>query len=345
MSAHPLSHSPAQPNRARSRDSRCAAYGEYATSWSPCAWAALEQALRPRSPTTPTSRASSPSSMARSSAAPRSTPPAPPPTASLASAAAVARSSVGCGGSVGPRPRRRARARRRVRAARASGRRDGARPAHLAEHARRDAALRANGLRPRSRTRLSTAGRRAGRGIPAAPGRPCTAPGVLIDVRSSVARPNDARAPPRARRRRGPALACRRAAGQRAARRRRGRRAPTSGSRSSRRSSPAGSRAFDPATGRGTLQWDRYTLGPGHSFEKTDVVYSRAQATEFPGTEYDRDPALPFEISFVSPRTLRLRLSTRDLPAAMMQGEPSIMLAGPVPDRPLVARRRTATAP
>ena len=23
--------------------------------------------------------------------------------------------------------------------------------------------------------------------------------------------------------------------------------------------------AFDPATGRGTLQWDRYTLGQGHS--------------------------------------------------------------------------------
>ena len=83
--------------------------------------------------------------------------------------------------------------------------------------------------------------------------------------------------------------------------------------------------AFDAATGRGTLVWDRYTLGPGHSFEKTDIVYSRAQATEFPGTEYDRDPALPFEISFVSPRTLRLRLFTLDLPAAMMQGERSIM--------------------
>jgi alpha-D-xyloside xylohydrolase len=89
--------------------------------------------------------------------------------------------------------------------------------------------------------------------------------------------------------------------------------------------------SFDPATGRGSLQWDRYTLGPGMSFEKTDIVYSRAQATEFPGTEYDRDPALPFEISFVSPRALRLRLSTRDLPAAMMQGERSLMLAGPVP--------------
>ena len=88
---------------------------------------------------------------------------------------------------------------------------------------------------------------------------------------------------------------------------------------------------FDPATGRGTLQWDRYTLGPGMSFEKTDIVYSRAQSTEFPGTEYDRDPALPFEITFVSPRTVRLRFATRDLPAAMMAGERSIMLAGPVP--------------
>jgi alpha-D-xyloside xylohydrolase len=89
--------------------------------------------------------------------------------------------------------------------------------------------------------------------------------------------------------------------------------------------------AFDPTTGRGTLQWDRHTLGPGMSFAKTDIVYSRAQSTEFPGTEYDRDPALPFEISFVTPRTLRLRLATRDLPAATMQGERSIMLAGPVP--------------
>src|SRR3954470_511241 len=59
--------------------------------------------------------------------------------------------------------------------------------------------------------------------------------------------------------------------------------------------------AFDPATGRGTLQWDRYALGASMSFEKTDIVYQRAQANEFPGTEYPRDPALPFEISFVSP--------------------------------------------
>lgn len=89
--------------------------------------------------------------------------------------------------------------------------------------------------------------------------------------------------------------------------------------------------AFDPATGRGTLQWDRYTLQPSLNFDKIDLGYMRAASTEFPGTEYDRDPALPFDISFVSPRTVRLRFSTRDLPLPVMQGAPSIMLAGPVP--------------
>lgn len=88
--------------------------------------------------------------------------------------------------------------------------------------------------------------------------------------------------------------------------------------------------AFDAGTGRGLLQWERYTRQPSLNFNKIDLGFSRASSTEFPGTEYDRDPALPFEISFVTPRTLRLRFSTRDLPPASMQGEPSMMLAGPV---------------
>lgn len=89
--------------------------------------------------------------------------------------------------------------------------------------------------------------------------------------------------------------------------------------------------SFDAASGRGSLQWDRYSLQPSVSFNKTDIVYQRQASTEFPGTEYQRDPALPFDISFVSPRAIRLRFSTRDLPPAMLQGEPSVMLAGPVP--------------
>ena len=89
---------------------------------------------------------------------------------------------------------------------------------------------------------------------------------------------------------------------------------------------------FDEATGLGTLQWDRYVRQPGLNFNKVDVGFARAPATEFPGTEYDRDPALPFSISFASPRTLRLRLSTRQLSLAQLSPEQSLMLAAPVPE-------------
>src|SRR5690606_17793623 len=88
---------------------------------------------------------------------------------------------------------------------------------------------------------------------------------------------------------------------------------------------------FDAASGEGLLQWDRYERRPSLSFNKLDVAFSRAQPNEFPGTEYDRDPILPFAISFVSPRTVRLRFSTRDVPIEDLRDEPSLMLAGPVP--------------
>src|ERR1044071_4978834 len=88
---------------------------------------------------------------------------------------------------------------------------------------------------------------------------------------------------------------------------------------------------FDPATGAGLLRWDRYTRQPSYSFNKMDAGYARAPATEFPGTEYDRDPQLPFEITFVTPRTVRFRLFTRDLPPEARRDTDSLMLAGPVP--------------
>ncbi|HEY3579936.1 MAG TPA: TIM-barrel domain-containing protein [Pyrinomonadaceae bacterium] len=86
--------------------------------------------------------------------------------------------------------------------------------------------------------------------------------------------------------------------------------------------------SFDSATGQGTLQWDRYLRNTTLSFNKIDVGFTRGRETEFPGTEYDQDPSLPFAITFVSPRTIRLRLSTRAVP--LNDGQ-SLMLAGPVP--------------
>ena len=84
---------------------------------------------------------------------------------------------------------------------------------------------------------------------------------------------------------------------------------------------------FDAAAGSGRIRWDRYLLSTTLSFNKVDVGLSRGKATEFPGTEYDADPSLPFSISFVSPRTVRLRFNSRDTafdnsPSLMLDGEP-----------------------
>lgn len=84
---------------------------------------------------------------------------------------------------------------------------------------------------------------------------------------------------------------------------------------------------FDPATGEGSLQWNRYKQQASLSFAKIDIPYVRAESDEFPSTEYDRDPDLPFSVSFVSPRTIRLRFATRG--KELDKGE-SLMLAGPV---------------
>lgn len=87
---------------------------------------------------------------------------------------------------------------------------------------------------------------------------------------------------------------------------------------------------FDADTGRGRLQWNRHRRQPNLSFNKLDNALTRAESSEFPGTEYDRDPALPFDISFVSPRTLRLRFASRDVPVDRIHPQPSVMLDGPV---------------
>ncbi len=85
---------------------------------------------------------------------------------------------------------------------------------------------------------------------------------------------------------------------------------------------------FDPAAGRGTLRWDRYVRQAGLSFNKVDLGLARAKSNEFPATEYEEDPQLPFSVTFVSPRAVRLRFSTR---ARLPPDAPSLMLAGPVP--------------
>lgn len=82
---------------------------------------------------------------------------------------------------------------------------------------------------------------------------------------------------------------------------------------------------FDAASGRGNIVWDRYLRSAGLNFNKLDIGFTKGKATEFPGTEYDENPSLPFSITFVSPRTVRLRFNSR--PAALNDSA-SLMLDG-----------------
>ena len=82
---------------------------------------------------------------------------------------------------------------------------------------------------------------------------------------------------------------------------------------------------FDLKSGSGNLVWDRYLRGTTLSFNKVDVTLTKGKATEFPATEYDENPSLPFSISFVDSRTIRLRFNSR---AADFDKNQSLMLDG-----------------
>jgi alpha-D-xyloside xylohydrolase len=97
---------------------------------------------------------------------------------------------------------------------------------------------------------------------------------------------------------------------------------------------------FDPDSASGSLRWERYDLRHRMSFNQLTPILKRTVgsegglsfeedrfAEEFPVGEYDEDPTLPFSISFVTPRTVRIRISTRpglrrDAQSLMLDGEP-----------------------
>ena len=174
-------------------------------------------------------------------------------------------------------------------------------------------------------------GAEAGRGRTAAPGRRCSALGVLITMTFSVAPAGrGARASSQLLVVPALPLARRRATGT-ASSATSSTRATTSESHSQPRSSPAGSprsippRAAARSSGIATRS-DRVT----RSRRRTSSTRARRRPSfRAPSTTATRCSRSRSRSS--APRTLRLRLSTRDLPAAMMQGEPSLMLAGPVP--------------
>ena len=68
--------------------------------------------------------------------------------------------------------------------------------------------------------------------------------------------------------------------------------------------------AFDPVTGEGKLVYKRYQYFTRQAFDNMLGVLRPVPANEFPATEYEASPELPFSVQFVSARTVRVRAAS-----------------------------------
>ncbi|MBR3455433.1 MAG: alpha-xylosidase [Bacteroidaceae bacterium] len=67
---------------------------------------------------------------------------------------------------------------------------------------------------------------------------------------------------------------------------------------------------FDLIKGRGTVEWKRYRMTPRQAFNTNGYWPVPMRMLDFPDTQYDNDPQLSLQLSFVSPRTVRLTMLT-----------------------------------
>src|SRR6478736_879731 len=56
---------------------------------------------------------------------------------------------------------------------------------------------------------------------------------------------------------------------------------------------------FDPQTGKGTVKYLRHTYQTRQAFNNFEMKPTEVVANEFPTTEYETSPVLPFQIQFV----------------------------------------------
>jgi alpha-D-xyloside xylohydrolase len=85
---------------------------------------------------------------------------------------------------------------------------------------------------------------------------------------------------------------------------------------------------FDAATHSGQITYERAQYAVRHAFDNDLAIITPAAPNEFPTDQYAANPTLPFAIDFVSPRTLRIRLTSGP---QVHSPQPELMLAGPVP--------------
>src|SRR5262249_44535334 len=68
--------------------------------------------------------------------------------------------------------------------------------------------------------------------------------------------------------------------------------------------------AFDPATGDGRITYQRSQYFTRQAFDNMLEVIKPVDPNEFPDNEYAANPSLPFSVQFVSPRTIRIRMTS-----------------------------------
>ncbi|MCB9057775.1 MAG: glycoside hydrolase family 31 protein [Calditrichae bacterium] len=85
---------------------------------------------------------------------------------------------------------------------------------------------------------------------------------------------------------------------------------------------------YDPQTGAGKLQWRRHCYFPDWAFTKIGYKFKKMDGKELPQEDYEIDPLFDFNLSFVTPRTIRLRFTSAKF---LQKKEPSLILDGKVP--------------
>jgi alpha-D-xyloside xylohydrolase len=86
---------------------------------------------------------------------------------------------------------------------------------------------------------------------------------------------------------------------------------------------------FDPDTASGEILWRGLALKQRVSYHQLTLQFEDYKVWEdTPPEEYEDEQALPFSLSFVSPKTVRLRIAAR---ARGIHDEPSLMFAVPPP--------------
>ena len=68
--------------------------------------------------------------------------------------------------------------------------------------------------------------------------------------------------------------------------------------------------SFDLQTGEGTVNWHRAELQPRQAFNTNGAQPRSLRMLDFPFTAYENDPNLKFDIDFITPRTVRIRMLT-----------------------------------